>query len=110
MPRAVRAQIKPLIVPPEGLPGLYDVCDIISHDCGARAGHKGYLLPDVMPLTARQWSGLLSSLTDNELHAFAVGEQSEVDEITRRVPQLAACNRALNRWFEMGAPCACSQM
>lgn len=110
MARAVRARIEPLIIPREGLPGLFEVCDIISHDCGGGAGHKGYLLPEVMPLTARVWSGLLSSLSEDDRQAFAIGEESEIEAIIERIPGLAGCHRCLQRWFDQGVPCACSKL
>lgn len=110
MTRAVRAKVEPLVIHPEGLSGLFEVCDMISHDAGAGAGHKGYLLPDVMPLTARTWSGFLGNLTKEDRETFAIGEQSEIEQIIAATPALASCHRTLNRWFNEGCACACSKL
>ncbi len=94
-------------------PKLLEAMNIISHDSGARAGHKAFDAPHRTSGQLARYELQLGLLSDAEFEIFCIGEGSEISELIRTRSGsiwLDACHDFLDDFFKAGCPCACKDI
>lgn len=75
------------LVTAESHPLIFFGFETISHDCGGRAGHKSYSVPEPWCDKLGQYetdlflAGFVTNLSDEKYQTFLIGEESESDAI-----------------------------
>lgn len=87
------------IVTKQSHPILFEALEIISHDRGAGAGHSNYAIPAPFNSSCDDVEMALVTLTTADLEDFSIGEESDMQAIASRSPELQAASKFLNAFF-----------
>jgi hypothetical protein len=77
-------------------PRLFKAFETISHDRGSGAGHSNYYVPPRWEGHLAQVEQQLTTLNDDELETFSIGERDEAKPLTVK---LSEANTLLESFF-----------
>jgi hypothetical protein len=80
-------------------PTTFKVFEMISHDMGAGAGHTNYSVPEKWVPYLQDAERFLSKMSNENLENFTIGDQGEVDKITKYDSQALFVSNMLNSFF-----------
>lgn len=87
------------IVTRESHSRLFEALEIVSHDCGAGAGHPEYAIPEPWASEVDYVEQAMRDLSPEEVETLSIGEHDEARAIASRTPGLMTASDFLEAFF-----------